>query len=153
MNNENSISEYALQKMLYFFDQEKNFRYLSLALNRKNKITLRLLEHTLENIDVLMNNPKTHGLFLLNLSNRGKTFFDSFRRHGRFVVKRNQEIIETNLGQLRFIYVCIKNNIFKYLDNPDNFEKASQSLKRKIAQNRNKKSKKRFLKRVYCTIK
>lgn len=123
--------QFSLELILEFFSEHRNWDILNAALDRRHAITLRLLEFTLENAARVLGRDDLHGIFLTTLFSRGKSYFDSFRRHVRLRIgdPNTNDSVETNVAQMRFLYVAINSGVYAALLVPKTRAKAERAMR------------------------
>lgn len=143
-----TINEFILENLLEFYSNKYNWKILYCLSKRKLKISIRIVEFTLIHAVELTKKYNLHGVFSNELSNRGKRYFDAFKRFQKFVLRFNNQEIVTNIAQMKFIRIAIRSGVISWLlKNPDNYKKAEKMLREKIKEKKkkHKKSKRHHL--------
>ena len=135
MNNEKN--NLLMNKIKIYFDNENNKNILIKILNNDYNISLRVIDWFVtnyckkKNIFWIENNTRfvVYLSYKLQLKAYSKKYFDPFcRRERMYFYYKNNNYIETTVGQLNFFKWIIEHNIINYIkNNYDNIEKDMQN--------------------------
>lgn len=157
-----SKDEVLLDTVLTFFKDPKNFEIFDSIINKKTRISLRILDWLVTNyakknnciIEKIENNTIVAFKIYLDYKNQLKAYsknnFDPFCRKNRIIIdpdtktiqpiKTHQRCFYTTIGQLNFFRWLIKNEIINYLlINIDKIEKDMIEVSIQNKQTTNKK--------------
>lgn len=150
MNNEKN--NLLMNKIECFFDNEFNKNILIRILNNEFNISLRVIDWFVtnyckkNNIFWIENNERfvVYLSYKLQLKAYSKKYFDPFCRRDRiyFPIKNN-DYIETTVGQLNFFKWIIEHNIINYIKN--NYEDIEKDMQNTIKLDLEKNIKRRQL--------
>jgi len=135
MNNEKN--NLLMNKIELYFDNEYNKNILIKILNNEFNISLRVIDWFVtnyckkNNIYWIENNNRfvVYLSYKLQLKAYSKKYFDPFCRRDRiYFYYKNNDYIETTVGQLNFFKWIIEHNIINYIkNNYEDIEKDMQS--------------------------
>jgi len=135
MNNEKN--NLLMNKIEIYFDNEYNKNILIKILNNEFNISLRVIDWFVtnyckkNNIYWIENNTRfvVYLSYKLQLKAYSKKYFDPFCRRDRiYFYYKNNDYIETTVGQLNFFKWIIEHNIINYIkNNYEDIEKDMQS--------------------------
>jgi len=135
MNNEKN--NLLMNKINIYFDNENNKNILIRILNNEFNISLRVIDWFVtnyckkNNIYWIENNTRfvVYLSYKLQLKAYSKKYFDPFCRRERiYFYYKNNDYIETTVGQLNFFKWIIEHNIINYIkNNYENIEKDMQN--------------------------
>ena len=135
MNNEKN--NLLMNKIEIYFDNENNKNILIRILNNEFNISLRVIDWFVtnyckkNNIYWIENNTRfvVYLSYKLQLKAYSKKYFDPFCRRDRiYFYYKNNDYIETTVGQLNFFKWIIEHNIINYIkNNYEDIEKDMQS--------------------------
>lgn len=135
MNNEKN--NLLMNKIEVYFDNEYNKNILIKILNNEFNISLRVIDWFVtnyckkNNIYWIENNNRfvVYLSYKLQLKAYSKKYFDPFCRRDRiYFYYKNNDYIETTVGQLNFFKWIIEHNIINYIkNNYEDIEKDMQS--------------------------
>lgn len=130
-------TEVLTETLLTFFKDKYNYELFSSVINKKTKVSLRILDWLVTNyskknnsiIETFENNALTTFKIYLDYKNQlraySKNNFDPFCRKNRIIIdpdtmkvvprKINDRCFSTTIGQMNFFRWVIKNNIINYL--------------------------------------
>ena len=136
MNNEKN--NLLMNKIQVYFDNEYNKNILIKILNNEFNISLRVIDWFVtnyckkNNIYWIENNTRfvVYLSYKLQLKAYSKKYFDPFCRRDRiYFYYKNNDYIETTVGQLNFFKWIIEHNIINYIkNNYEDIEKDMQSI-------------------------
>lgn len=136
MNNEKN--NLLMNKIEVYFDNEYNKNILIKILNNEFNISLRVIDWFVtnyckkNNIYWIENNTRfvVYLSYKLQLKAYSKKYFDPFCRRDRiYFYYKNNDYIETTVGQLNFFKWIIEHNIINYIkNNYEDIEKDMQSI-------------------------
>lgn len=132
----NAKQELLMQSLTKFFTQTKNYEKLLLILNKKSRVSLRVIDWFVTNFskDISYHNPLNNQPFMIydhyksQLRAYSKKQFDPFCRRTRiqFYYTPTQKIV-TTVGQLNFFRWCIENGVVDFVES--HFESIEASMK------------------------
>ena len=135
MNNKKN--NLLMNKINIYFDNENNKNILIRILNNEFNISLRVIDWFVtnyckkNNIYWIENNTRfvVYLSYKLQLKAYSKKYFDPFCRRERiYFYYKNNDYIETTVGQLNFFKWIIEHNIINYIkNNYENIEKDMQN--------------------------
>lgn len=150
MNNEKN--NLLMNKIECFFDNEFNKNILIRILNNEFNISLRVIDWFVtnyckkNNIFWIENNSRfvVYLSYKLQLKAYSKKYFDPFCRRDRIYFSiKNNDYIETTVGQLNFFRWIIEHNIINYIKN--NYEDIEKDMQNTIKLDLEKNIKRRQL--------
>ena len=150
MNNEKN--NLLMNKIECFFDNEFNKNILIRILNNEFNISLRVIDWFVtnyckkNNIFWIENNSRfvVYLSYKLQLKAYSKKYFDPFCRRDRIYFSiKNNDYIETTVGQLNFFRWIIEHNIINYIKN--NYEDIEKYMQNTIKLDLEKNIKRRQL--------
>tara|TARA_B100001173_G_scaffold306145_1_gene312557 strand:- start:1104 stop:1616 length:513 start_codon:yes stop_codon:yes gene_type:complete len=150
MNNEKN--NLLMNKIECFFDNEFNKNILIRILNNEFNISLRVIDWFVtnyckkNNIFWIENNARfvVYLSYKLQLKAYSKKYFDPFCRRDRIYFSiKNNDYIETTVGQLNFFKWIIEHNIINYIKN--NYEDIEKDMQNTIKLDLEKNIKRRQL--------
>ena len=150
MNNEKN--NLLMNKIECFFDNEFNKNILIRILNNEFNISLRVIDWFVtnyckkNNIFWIENNSRfvVYLSYKLQLKAYSKKYFDPFCRRDRIYFSiKNNDYIETTVGQLNFFKWIIEHNIINYIKN--NYEDIEKDMQNTIKLDLEKNIKRRQL--------
>jgi hypothetical protein len=137
MNNEKN--NLLMNKIEIYFDKEHNKNILIRILNNEFNISLRVIDWFVtnyckkNNIYWIENNSRfvVYLSYKLQLKAYSKKYFDPFCRRDRiYFYYKNNDYIETTVGQLNFFKWIIDHNIINYIKN--NYEDIEKDMQNTI---------------------
>jgi len=150
MNNEKN--NLLMNKIEIYFDNEHNKNILIRILNNEFNISLRVIDWFVtnyckkNNIYWIENNSRfvVYLSYKLQLKAYSKKYFDPFCRRDRiYFYYKNNDYIETTVGQLNFFKWIIEHNIINYIKN--NYEDIEKDMQNTIKLDLEKNIKRRQL--------
>ena len=150
MNNEKN--NLLMNKIEIYFDKEHNKNILIRILNNEFNISLRVIDWFVtnyckkNNIYWIENNSRfvVYLSYKLQLKAYSKKYFDPFCRRDRiYFYYKNNDYIETTVGQLNFFKWIIEHNIINYIKN--NYEDIEKDMQNTIKLDLEKNIKRRQL--------
>ena len=150
MNNEKN--NLLMNKIEIYFDNEYNKNILIRILNNEFNISLRVIDWFVtnyckkNNIYWIENNSRfvVYLSYKLQLKAYSKKYFDPFCRRDRiYFYYKNNDYIETTVGQLNFFKWIIEHNIINYIKN--NYEDIEKDMQNTIKLDLEKNIKRRQL--------
>ena len=150
MNNEKN--NLLMNKIEIYFDNEYNKNILIKILNNEFNISLRVIDWFVtnyckkNNIYWIENNTRfvVYLSYKLQLKAYSKKYFDPFCRRDRiYFYYKNNDYIETTVGQLNFFKWIIEHNIINYIKN--NYEDIEKDMQNTIKLDLEKNIKRRQL--------
>jgi hypothetical protein len=119
-----------LKSLASFYSSQNNMKTLINVLQKKTKISLRVLDYLCTNyaktndIMVTKKGSRTsvnlYSQYRAHLKGYSKQQFDPFKRHERINIPCQflpSKVLETTVAQLNFFKFVIEHNIFEYLNN------------------------------------
>ena len=119
-----------LNKLMNFYNKDNNLEKMLNIINGKSKISLRIVDWFVTNYskknyivyDILKNNInnrfKVYNNYKLNLKAYSKKRFDPFCRWERINIPyKDNEYIQTTIGQLNFFKWALQNGVIDYIEN------------------------------------
>ena len=135
-----------LNNLIQFYKKEDNLNKILSIINGNSKISLRLIDWFVTNYSkkfftvYTIKNKKRFKVYVdykLKLKAYSKKRFDPFCRWERITIPyKNDQFIQTTLGQLNFFKWILDNNIINYINN--NYEKIEKDMNKRNSSARKK---------------
>ena len=137
----NTQNEILLNKLMIYYNENKNLNKMLNIINGESKISLRIIDWFATNYakknyivyNIIKNNSKEERFkvyddYKLKLKAYSKKRFDPFCRWERIIIPYNNIHIQTTIGQLNFFKWALENKVIDYIEkNYDKIEKDMNS--------------------------